>query len=109
MASLSALDFYAPPLLRFAEAAAAPRESLGFQRGLVAPAEGSGATAMRQQACGPPPCHDKNPLAVCLTFRLKLVSGAQSANTCGAAGTYSAFHTTCSLTAHSCATWPQSA
>ena len=48
MASLSALDFYAPPLLRFAEAAAAPRESLGFQRGLVAPAEGSGATAMLQ-------------------------------------------------------------
>jgi len=40
------LDFYAPPLLREAEAAAAPRESFGFQRGLVAPAFGSGATAI---------------------------------------------------------------
>ena len=38
----------APALLRKAEAPAAPRESCGFQRGLVAPAEGSGATALRR-------------------------------------------------------------
>ena len=37
----------APALLREAEAPAAPRESFGFQRGLVAPAGGSGATAFR--------------------------------------------------------------
>lgn len=36
---------YAPALLREAEAPAAPREISDFQRGLVAPAEGSGATA----------------------------------------------------------------
>jgi len=40
---------HAPPLLCEAEAAAAPRESFGFQRGLVAPAFASGATAIDAQ------------------------------------------------------------
>ena len=62
------LDFYAPPLLRFAEAAAAPRESYGFQRELVAPAKGSGATAMRQQACGTSPRLHEKALGILVLF-----------------------------------------
>ena len=47
ISALLFLDFYAPPLLRKAEAAAAPGESFGFRPGLVAPAFGRGATAMQ--------------------------------------------------------------
>ena len=46
---LISLDFYAPPLLRKAEAAAAPCESFGFQHGLVAPDCYSPAKPARQQ------------------------------------------------------------
>jgi hypothetical protein len=46
ISALIPLDFYALPLLPEGQAAAAPRESFGFQRGLVAPAFGSGATAI---------------------------------------------------------------
>ena len=46
-AELVRITTYAPALLREAEAPAAPRESCGFQRGLVAPARRrSGATAI---------------------------------------------------------------
>jgi hypothetical protein len=70
-AALKSLDFYAPPLLRIAEAAAAPRESFGFQRGLVAPAIGNGATAMSRQACVSHPCtSEKTSLCLINFFRL---------------------------------------
>jgi len=41
-------SLYAPPLLRKAEAAAAPRESFGFLRGLVALALWAVARLLRQ-------------------------------------------------------------
>ena len=46
ISALISLDLYAPPLLRFAEAAAAPGWQPEAAPGLVAPAFGSGATAI---------------------------------------------------------------
>jgi len=65
ISTLVILDFYAPPLLREAEAAAAPGESFGFQPGLVAPALGSGATAM-------PPLSLRKTALKCSPIRSKL-------------------------------------
>ena len=62
------LDFYALPLIREAEVAAAPRRSFGSLRGLVAPAFGSGTTAMRQQACVPDPFTSEESSPCLITF-----------------------------------------
>ena len=69
---MNPLDFYAPPLFRKAEAAAAPGESFGFQPGLVALA----LQAVARLLCASKPAGlrldaTKNPLTVFVYIQIE--------------------------------------